>query len=101
MKLRDELTEEDAFVLEPGTATVTFCDERREVMIPWHSFRHAVREAEKIRLIFQGWLIELEGEELDDLWDELQLQSVRAITGQTSDQDATKPVSVVSILPLA
>lgn len=100
MKLRDELTEEEPFVLEPGTATVTFCEETREVMIPWHSFRHATREAEKIWLFFQGWLVELEGESLDDLWAELQLQSVRTINGQISNQGSVNPPLVVSILQL-
>ena len=100
MNLRDELSEEEAFVLEPGTPTITFCDDHREVMIPWISFRHATREDGKIRLFFQSWLVELKGESLESLWAELQVQSVRAISLPTTDQDQAQSLTGLSVEPL-
>jgi hypothetical protein len=97
MNLRDELSEEEAFVLEPGTPTITFCGDNREVMIPWISFRHATCEAGKIRLFFQGWLVELKGESLEILWVELQLQTVRSISQPISGLDHGSSINGISI----
>lgn len=100
MNLRDELSEEEPFVLEAGTPTITFCDDDGEVMIPWISFRHATREPGKIRLFFQGWLVELKGESLESLWAELQVQSVRSISLFADDSNPAHALTGLSLQQL-
>lgn len=97
MNLRDELSEEEAFFLEPGTPTITFCDDNREVMIPWISFRHATHEDGKIRLFFQSWIVELEGECLEILWAELQVQTVRSISLPATEESQGQSLTGLSL----
>ena len=52
--LKDEFDEEDGIVLEPGTLTITICEEERQVMVPWISFRDALMEEGRLRLFFKG-----------------------------------------------
>ena len=85
MALKDEFDEEESIVLEPGTPTITICEEERKVMIPWISFRHALMEEGRLRLFYQGWVVDLKGESLDALWAELQAQSVQSISLPSGD----------------
>ncbi|MFT6237994.1 MAG: hypothetical protein ACJAQT_000063 [Akkermansiaceae bacterium] len=97
MALKDEFDEEESIVLEPGTPTITICEEERQVMIPWISFRHALMEEGRLRLFYQGWVVELKGESLEVLWAELQGQSVRSISLPTDDGDQSFGIKEVSV----
>ena len=85
MTLKEEFDEIENIVVEPGTPTITICDGPRQVMIPWMSFRHGLIGEGRLRLFFQGWVVEIKGDSLEFLWAELQVQSVRSISLPTGE----------------
>ena len=100
MALRDEFSEEEELVLERGTPTVTFNGGGREVMIPWISFRHGLKEKGRIRLYFQGWIVELNGCDLENFWDAIQNQSVRSfVSSEVQGKGDASNSNTLSITP--
>jgi hypothetical protein len=97
MALRDEFNDEENVELETGIPTITFCEEDRQVMIPWMSFRHGLMEEERIRLYFQGWVVEIKGDSLESLWTELQAQSVRSVSLSDDGSEGLSRISVETV----
>lgn len=86
MALEDEFAEEGCFTTGSGLPTLTVATEGEEIMIPWIALRHAVRRKQGIQIHFQGWRVGIVGEKLDELWTELQQQSVRTLCRSSSAQ---------------
>jgi len=79
MALKDEFTNEECFKVEDGTPTLTVQQETHQWMVSWIHFRHAIWQGEIISLHFQGWLVVIQGRNLKELWEALQLQQVRFV----------------------
>ncbi len=57
-------------------------------MLPWINFRHAIWQQEKIEMYFHGWHVDILGENLAELWKELQWQNVLTIQKSIDTQIA-------------
>ena len=71
--------EQECYETETGTPTLTVVQSNGERMIPWHGFLSGWYEGARIEVLFQGWVLVIEGERLEALWEKLQLQDVRVL----------------------
>jgi len=99
MALKDEFTSEECFKVEDGTPTLTVQQENHHWMIPWMHFRHAIWQEEIISLHFQGWLVVIQGQNLNELWEAFQLQRVRCINLSMTGQGRGCVVQELDVRP--
>ncbi|WP_411845696.1 hypothetical protein AAFN60_18955 [Roseibacillus persicicus] len=97
------MREHESFEAEPGTPTLTVIEDGKETMIPWHGFVSGCHQAGTIQLSFQNWILELEGENLEMIWEKLKLQDVLTIrrSVQVEQNDGEVWLSLVRLSPLA
>jgi len=89
MGLRDELIEEECFSVDQNAATLTIKEKDTRTMIPWITFKHGIWKDRTINLHFQEWAVVIEGQNLSELWSELQQQRVLSIRKLPShDEDS-------------
>lgn len=88
MALKDDFDEEACFTTKPGAPTLTIEEGEKQVMVPWINFHHAIWQGERIELHFQDWRVDVLGNDLEDLWNEVQRQRVLTICKSKETQSS-------------
>jgi hypothetical protein len=74
-----ELESDEPYEVASGCPTITFDLEGESLMLAYSSFVSGSFKGDRIELIFQEWRVEIEGENLGEVWKLLQMQDVRGL----------------------
>lgn len=74
-----ELKSEEPYEVAPGCPTISFDLGGESLMLSYSSFASGKFKGDWIELIFQEWRVEIEGENLGEVWKLLQMQDLRVI----------------------
>jgi hypothetical protein len=74
-----ELKSDEPYEVAPGCPTISFDLGDESLMLAYSSFASGNFKGGRIELIFQEWRIEIDGENLGDVWKLLQMQDLRLV----------------------
>ena len=78
--MKPESSHSRCFETEAGVPTLTIEQECGSRMIPYSSFDTAEFDGDRKMLIsFSNWIVEIEGEQLDDIWEKFQMLDVKTL----------------------
>ena len=83
-----ELKSDEPYEVAPGCPTLTFNLGNESLMFPYSSFVSGSFKVCRILLLFQEWRIEIEGDNLAEVWRLLQMQDLRGLRASSNgDRD--------------
>lgn len=74
-----ELKSDEPYEVAPGCPTISFDLGGESLMLAYSSFARGKFKGDRIDLILQEWRIEIEGENLGEVWKLLQMQDLRCL----------------------
>ena len=82
-----ELKSVEPYEVAPGCPTISFDLADGSLMLGYSSFASGQFVGGKIELGFQEWRIEIEGDNLAEVWRLLQMQDIRGVRRSESDSE--------------
>lgn len=77
--MMEELRSDEPYEVAAGCPTITFELADGSLMLGYSSFASGQFKGGRIELGFQDWRIEIEGDNLTEVWRLLQMQDLRAV----------------------
>lgn len=95
--MMEELRSDEPYEIAAGCPTITFELADGSLMLGYSSFASGQLKGGRIELGFQGWRIEIEGDNLTEVWRLLQMQDIRGVRRSEPEEEETKGCRICSI----
>lgn len=97
-----ELKSDEPYEVAPGCPTISFDFGDESLMLAYSSFASGNFKGDRIWLIFQEWSIEIEGENLGEVWKLMQMQELMVLktSSQPNDPKSGCQISKITVIKL-